>query len=50
MQKYIRNTYKNGGHLGRHLGFLKTPQVYAKVHDSLIFQNLPIILIYDSLC
>jgi len=27
---------KNGGHLGRHLGFLKMPQVYAKVPGSLI--------------
>ena len=27
---------KNGGHLGRHLGFLKTPQVFAKVPGSLI--------------
>ena len=52
MQKYIKETLqnylcnkdiiltlilkKNGGHLGRHLGFLKTPQVYAKVPGSLI--------------
>ena len=27
---------KNGGHLGRHLGFLKTPRVNAKVPGSLI--------------
>jgi len=52
MQKYIKETLtnylcnkdvtitliflKNGGRLGRHLGFLKTPQVYAKVPSSLI--------------
>ena len=27
---------KNGGHLGRHLGFLKTPPLFTKVPGSLI--------------